>query len=330
MNPEDSILADVLRPHWAQGLNDVSGNVEKGVSGWLAEGDYQIPSAPKSKNFVIGLGNMEPFVAALAADINRTAVAAYESIGHASRSTLFPKSTAWILIKSYYGAFFAGHAILRMLGTSFVNLEQPQADCINKIARLYGPVYEDVVPGNYVCSFSYANRETQWRRIDSRTGGVHEKFWAFFKERMDGLSKEVIGNKTVAALENQQVSVRLSELVANLCFDSCLKGNWLSVVRNRINYKHQFGAWYPYRSQSPSGTIEERLTKKWLGDPMAINLGSPNCETMRRFQETCSFIIGVCRVLALDMATRCSTGKSFHVYGWLAISRFAQQREARA
>jgi hypothetical protein len=321
-----SIIANSLRPYWAQGLNDVSGNVAKGVSSWLAEENYQVYSPLKSKQFKLQLADVEPYLAALAADINRTAAAAFESIAQAGKNELFPRSNAWILIKSYYATFFAAHAILRMLGTGFISLEQPQTSSVNKIAKVYSAWHEDVKPGTFVSTFSGGSREVLWRRVDSSSGGVHERFWAFFKQFLDDLSKKLLINKRGATLDDQQVSAKLTELVDNLCSDSCPKGTWLSVVRNRVNYKHQYGAWYPYTAQHPSGTTEERLTRNWRVDPMTINLTSHDDRYLRRFQETCSFIIGCCAVLASDMATRCSKGRSFQNYGWLAITRFAQQR----
>ncbi|MEP6960660.1 MAG: hypothetical protein ABI995_01180, partial [Acidobacteriota bacterium] len=129
--------------------------------------------------------------------------------------------------------------------------------------------------------------------------------------------------------DDQQVSIKLAELVDNLRFEASPKGNWLSTVRNRVNYRHDFGAWYPYRGQHPTGAVDDRLVLNWLHDPMSINLTSHNEGELRRFQETCSFIIATCRVLAEDMSERCSTGRSFHTYGWIAMSRLAQQRIRR-
>jgi hypothetical protein len=321
-----SIIASSLRPYWAQGLNDVSGNVAKGVKSWLAEENYQVYSPIKSRQFTLQLADAEPYLAALAADINTTAAAAFESIAQAGKSKLFPRSNAWILIKSYYAAFFAAHAILRMLGTVFTNLEQPQAASVNKIAKVYGAWQEDIAPGNFASTFSGGAREIVWHRVDSSGGGVHEKFWIFFKQFLDDLGKKLLKNKRSATLEDQQVSAKLSELVDNLCCDSCPRGTWLSVVRNRVNYRHMYGAWYPYTAQHPSGTTEERLIRNWRLDPMAINLTSHDDRYLRRFQETCSFLIGCCAVLAADMATRCSRGRSFHNYGWLAITRLAGQK----
>jgi len=165
----------------------------------------------------------------------------YESIGQATKSKTFPRSTAWVLIQSYYAAFFAAHAALRMLGTGFINIGKAQAASLNKIAKLYGAWHADIEPGNFVFTFSGTKREIQWHRADSSSGGVHENFWSFFKRYIDGLSEDILKNKTTATADNQQVSTRLSELVDNLCYETCAKGNWLSVVRNRVNYKMSLG-----------------------------------------------------------------------------------------
>ena len=324
-----STLANTLRPFWAPGLNDISGNIVKGLGGWLTDEEFNIFEPVKAKHFVLSMADAEPFLAALAADINRTAIAAYESVRLATRSTLFPKSTAWPVIKSYYAAFFAAHAILRMLGTGFTTLEIPHAASINRIATLYGVSNENVTPGTFTFTYFGAQREAHWDRFDSSSGGVHERFWAFFRLRIANLSRDVLKTGGGITSDNQAVSGRLTELLDNLCYEACPKGNWLSVVRNRVNCRHQFGAWYPYRPEDSWGAADERMTNHWLADPMGINLTSHAERNLRRFQETCSFIVACCRVLVSDMASRCANGKSFHTYGWLAIDRFARQRESR-
>jgi hypothetical protein len=323
-----SALANTLRPHWASGLHEISGIVVKGVASWLADEDYQIYSDVTAKHFTLNVGNTETYLRALAADINRTAIASYESISQATRSRLFPRSNAWILIKSYYSAFFAAHAILKMLGKSFLNVDQFQISSVNKIAKLYGVSREDVAGGNFIATFSGTSREITWRRLDSMSGGVHERFWTFFKEQIDQLSKDVLKNNLGTTFDYQRVSAKLTELVDNLSSESCSKGTWLSMIRNSVNYKHQFGSWYPYASQSPMGTVDERLTGRWNDDPMTMNLSLHGDRHIRKFQETCGFIVACCRILASDMAERCPSGRSFHTYGWLAITRLAAQRTA--
>jgi hypothetical protein len=324
-----SILAECLRSSWAPGLNEISGNVTKDLRNWLADEGYQIYAQPRNDEFRTSFSDNGPFLSALAADVNRMATAAYESISQATKSALFPKSTAWIIIKSYYASFFAAHATLRMLGKAVVNLEHQHTRSVNKIAKVFGTWTEDVSPGSFCCELASSGREVEWQRFDSSSGGVHEQFWAYFAQELGRLSDNLLTTRTGMAADNQLVSVKLAELAGNLHYNSNPKGTWLSGVRNRVNYRHDFGAWYPYRGQSPMGSVEERLVGGWLSDPVSINLTSHNDRDLRRFQATCSFIVATCRVLAADMAERCSAGRSFHSYGWLAISRLTQQRSKR-
>jgi hypothetical protein len=326
MNSGIPIFASSLRPFWTTALNEISGNVEKGVGSWLSDEEFQIYSPVKSAQFNTRVADARPYLAALAADINRTASAAFESIGQAGRNSAFPRSTAWILIKSYYAAFFAAHALLRMQGTSFINLDKSQVTSLNKIARLYGFSQEDVTTGNYTARFDSSLPEVVWHRVESASGGVHEKFWSIFKHFVERTSTDLLKSKIGVTADNQLVAGKLTELVQNLCYDSCVKGTWLSVIRNRVNYKHLYGAWYPYRGQRPSFAVEERFTRNWSLDPFEVDLVTHGDKDLRRFQETCNFIISWCRVLAFDMAERCPSGKSFHTYGWLAISRLTQAR----
>lgn len=324
-----SLLTECLRPFWAPGLNEITGNVSKDLRSWAAEEDYQVYSQKSADEFSTSFSDTEPFLAALAADVNRMAAAAYESISQATKCVTFPRSTAWIIIKSYYASFFAAHAITRMTGRSVINLDHAQTRSVNKIAKVFGTWTEDVKPGYFSCEFISGARKAEWRRIDSSPGGVHERFWTYFEATIRRISLDLLSVNTGIRADNQQVSVKLAELADNLCYRSSARGTWLSAVRNRVNYRHEFGAWYPYRGQNPAGIVEERLVNDWLADPMSLNLTSHNDRELRRFQATCAFVIATCRELAADMATRCSSGRSFQHYGWLAISRIAQQRGQR-
>jgi hypothetical protein len=188
---------------------------------------------------------------------------------------------------------------------------------------------DPVLAGSYGFTYDPAKQKITWKRVES-SGGVHEMFWTFFNHRIKELSDELLRLVTGSFSENQLVSVKLAELSHNLCHDSCPKGSWLSVIRNAINYKHSHGAWYPYTDQPNHGRMDSQNKGAWLSDPMTISLGIPGVTNIRRFQDTCNFIVGSCRVLAQDMATRCPTGKSFHTYGWLAISNLTKPRAAKS
>jgi len=48
-----------------------------------------------------------------------------------------PKSTAWILIRAYYAAFFAAHSILRMFGNLCIQLESPETFALDHVAQSF-------------------------------------------------------------------------------------------------------------------------------------------------------------------------------------------------
>jgi len=325
-----SILASSLRPFWTPGINTVSGNVTGGVQAWLAQENYQIYSPIEPALFVLQTGDPNPFLLALAADINKTAVACYESVRHIVPSPQFPRSTAWSVIKAYYSAFFGAHAILRMLGAPYTNLDKVQAASVNRIAKLYSALGSNSVEaGSYGFTYDSTRQKITCKKVES-SGGVHATFWTFFNHRMKELSDELLRLGTGSFSENQLVSVKLTDLSHNLCHDSCPKGTWLSYIRNAVNYRHSHGAWYPYTDQASHGEMDSQNKGAWLSDPMTINLSVPGINNIRRFQDTCNFIIGTCRVLTQDMAARCSTGKSFHTYGWLAVSNLTKPKGAKS
>jgi hypothetical protein len=324
-----SILASSLRPFWTPGINTVSGNVTGGVQAWLAEEKYQIYSPVEPTLFVIQTADPNPFLLALASDINKAAVACYESIRHVLPSPQFPRSMAWSVIKTYYSAFFGAHAILRMLGTPFTSLDKAQAASVSKIAKLHSALGSNTVEaGSYAFTYDSTRQKITWKKVES-SGGIHGTFWAFFNRRTKELSDELLRLGTGSFSENQLVSIKLADLSQNLCHDSSPKGTWLSNVRNAVNYRYSHGAWYPYTDQASHGQMDSQKKGAWLSDPMTINLSVPGINNIRRFQDTCSFIIGACRELTQDMAARCSTGKSFHTYGWLAVSNLTKPKGTR-
>lgn len=321
-----SIAADAIRPFWISGLNDITGNVTKDMAAWFCDREYQVYDSLRPNSFILSVAREDPLLSAFAFDCNRMAVAAFESIAAVHRISSFPKSIAWLVIKSYYAAFFSAHAILRMLGISYSKIDSPQASSVYMIADLFGKTNDQSVSkGYYECAYHSADKKLICAKIGGSGGGAHESFWTSFFQRMRKLSNDILSIDGFAT-SSQQVSAKLSELCENLSFAHCNNGSWLSFIRNGVNYRHHFGAWYPYRDyKSYYDRLYDNCTS-WKSDPMAINLRLAQGRTIERFQATCSFIIGLCSVLVSDMAKRCSLGKSFHRYGSMAFLNLLEQR----
>lgn len=316
-----STLDDIARPFWLPGLNQVEGSQLKGIGGLICDEGYQIYSQITPASFELSFTDSEPLLKAFAADINRIGTASFESALRIDKSDLLPKSTAWLIIQTYYSAFFSAHALLRMLGESCTPIEREQVNSLMRVSTLFGTM--PAAPISVGLYHFLWNAKAKTATATLIQGSPHEVFWRIFYERILRLSIDVVAVSTASVADRQLVSAKLSELAANLSFHSAPRGRWLSTVRNAVNYSQKHATWYPYSGQQK---YYEHLFKKvgeWSEDPLDLELSSYGDKDLRRFQATCNFIIGAFRTLTVDMAARCTTGRSFHLYGALAFLNHA-------
>jgi hypothetical protein len=321
-----SILDDIARPFWLTGLNNVSGPQLKGIGGLICDESYQIYSPVTPTSFVLSFSDASPLLNALAGDINRIGTAAFESVIGIAKSTILPKSTAWLVIQTYYSAFFSAHALLRVFGESCTHIEREQINSLIRVSTLFGVASPSPMSGglyHLVC-----DAKTKTVSATALSGNPHELFWRLFHDRALRLSNDAVNVSTETLANRQLVSAKLSDLITNLSFRSTPLGRWLSTMRNAVNYAQKHATWYPYSGQE---RYYERLfekTSEWGGDPINLDLTSYGDQDLRRFQVTCNFIIAAFRSIAVDMARRCTTGKSFHNFGALACLNHANQPQA--
>ena len=324
-----SLLATSIRQFWLPGLNSISGNIIKGLSGWFADSEFQVYAQIRSDSFILTTGSSDSLVAAFAADVNRCSMAAFESALQIQPTRYFPKSLGWLVIQSYYSAFFAAHSLLRVLGTGFAQLDRQQARAVTTIADLFGMANgTSVEAGYYKCTYDSAYNSLKCEKANSTGGGVHEAFWSVFYNRVRELSTDVLSSKTGVTKDNQIVGVKLAELAENLSYSSFSSGNWLSHIRNIVNYNQRLSVWFPYSGQLAYVKQLFKSQKTWLQDAMTINLSLHGHQDLMRFQQTCNFLIAMCREIALDMSNRCPTGRSFHYFGSVALLNLMKQRLA--
>jgi len=315
---------------WLPGLHEVSGKYVKGVGGWICDEEYQVYKPVTATSFVLTPPYLEPLLKAYATDINRIAVASFETVSNVLRSSTFPKSTAWLVIKTYYAAFFAAHALLRILGTSCAPLEREQIKSVTAVADIYGYAPPSALNrGLYRLTYSSATNELEGVCTKSPKAGAHEAFWQIFHDRIDRLSTEVLSAGAGTSANRQLVSTKLAELDSNLCFASPSRGSWLSVIRNAVNYDQKHATWYPYAGQEAYLPQLFDKASEWKADPVELDLASHEGKDLRRFQVTCNFIIAMLRASVTEMARRCSGGRSFHTYGSVAFLNLSEQRARR-
>lgn len=317
-----SIAVNEIRPFWMPGLNEVVGSQNYSLAEWLLRQEYYIYSAISQNQFILDLPGgdfVNNMLKAFAYDCNRMASAAFETMYSIERNAKIPKSTAWTIIKSYYAAFFAGHTIIRILGISCSQLSNHPAKKVGEIARLYSNDNGfNISSSYYSCIYNRNRQQLAFDNIKSK-GGVHESFWKVFYDCIQDLGERIL-NSPVIISESQDVFSKLDELCQILSYKGHNGGNWLSSIRNRVNYRHELDTWFPHRKIKDKN-VENiyRGSFQWLDDPMKINLVIQPAKPLLLFISACNFIVALCRVLIIDMSQRCSRGKSYLVSGSLKL-----------
>lgn len=322
-----SLLAALIRPFWLPGLNAISGRAISGLSEWFLRRTYQVytplqSTSPSSRvdQFTLTMADSSLLLPAFASDCNRLATASFETVQSINRVRSLPRSTAWLLVKYYYAAYFGAHAILRMLGVSCSNIDAIQATAINEVIDLYGMANGLKVPsGTYQCSYTSMNKELRCVRQVSDKGGSHQYLWSIYYYEMRSLSARILSTSGIRS-DQQEVASKIDELCDVLCNKGCTGGGWLSNVRNKVNYQHEFGAWYPYAGMSKSAADQlYECRNLWTRDALKIPLASSPAGDQSRFLSACAFIISLARLMVVDMAERHPENKSFHRQGSVAF-----------
>lgn len=312
------LFSEITRPLWIRGLNDVGQKPTKPISAWICDEDFSI-SSPIATN---GCTELIPFASnqlltALANDCGRFAGSAFESFTGTFVHIAFKKSYAWLLIKNYYSAFYAAHALMRFYGRGVLYVQSEQAQAIDNVHQFTFSTPASLKSGQY----SFEIVDGPLRLIIqpiSASGGVHEQFWSSFKDFLSWLSAEIL-KQAGKTSDQQSITAKLDELRTILCLDGCNGGNWLSRIRNDINYKTGWSVWHPYAGQPK---ILNKLTaesKNWDYDTLKVDLTTGGKAKMIIFQSACQFLTAACLDVSRDMGTRCSNGQSFLRYSILDI-----------
>src|SRR5438309_1177282 len=113
-----SLCADALQPFMLRGLFSLSGrttstNLADIIIQTKTGFDFDFDAVEQS----LSLDFREPslIIGAFASDSTRLALASFQSIRPAISDMANKQTLAWSTVKLYYAAFYAGHAVIRLL-----------------------------------------------------------------------------------------------------------------------------------------------------------------------------------------------------------------------
>jgi hypothetical protein len=313
-----SLLADALQPFIVRELVRIGGRMNH-----MAIPDVIVASnAAFDLNFdnaaqLISLDFRTPEIitSVLAADCCRLSSAAFQSVASIQQEMLQRDSVAWCMVKLYYSAFYAGHTLIRLLGDACSYFDRQhviQLDTLSKAVgrlpnfRLQTGVYHCVLDANHVT--------LNCTRARGVSGGAHEAFWGVFGAKIGSVSEEVLRGSSLVRADAQAVFAKLDTFKEILGRKTGF--NWLSEIRNDLQYKHRLGVWYPSRINARDRQMLSGAVGNWARDPMQIDLQPGRSDTLGDFVACCIFVVALCHTLLRRVAERSSAGtRSFVLLG---------------
>lgn len=295
-------LSTPLRLLWLKNIHLAKGPRSITTEKFLTSKNTTINRPLINGKFTTYINNPSKTVEFYSHEADRFAAAAFESI-EVSRSdpTHHPRSIGWRLIKAYYAAFFALHALIRIHGWACTRLTADTINLINKqIAALY-PNSDKVSGGLYFIRADQSGSELSFEKINTgATGGSHECLWGFLQIYID----EIINTTLSFRLDHEETQVVVSTLESFKTFVQKKGGAvWFTQVRNRINYSHGYGAWFPYTGSTCDLTRIDRAIEKWKEAP-DLNIPNTSDDEPLQFAAACSFIVSICRISVTDLKYR--------------------------
>jgi hypothetical protein len=310
-----SLIAEALQPSIVRQLALLAGRAPvmtlPGVITAPAVG-YDLLFDDTDESITMDFMDSRVIVAALAADYCRFCSASFQTISQVPAEIVERDRVAWSLIKAYYSAFYAGHALIRMFGEACSFFDREQTARLIELGTALGRERAfNIERGMYQCVFNPGATAIRCRRARGAAGGAHEAFWGIFGVRVQALSESVLRGGLVAA-DAQQVFARIDLLIEIL--RRRVDFSWLSAVRNEIQYRHHHSVWFPERLRMTDRRSLGRLAGEWQRDPMEIDLNIKHQGVLAEYISSCVFIVALCHAMLMWLAERSAAGARSFVH----------------
>lgn len=291
-----SLIADVLRPLSSDGLARVRGRIEGNTLADLVlrpRVGFDFDFDPLASAITLGFRDPAHIGKALAGDCIRMAAACFQSMISVPQEIAEKEATPWALVKLYYAAFYAAQCIMRICGESCSYFYAAHASVIDEVRRASGkaPSYS-VRPGLYHCRTDDALTALTCVKESGATFGGHESFWKMFGRWINQALRKLTALPDNR--ERQQVILALEGLKDILC-EAGRNHDWLSHIRNDLQYRHDFDVWFPARLKDNVRASLSRSARQWKLDPMEIDLDVSEPWPLAPFVAGCAFLVALCR-----------------------------------
>lgn len=304
-------MADGIREKWITGINAISSVSAIGLAETLLTKAYMLEEANPSISLLFKIPQQDlDLPQSFALEAARFSNATFESLLDAKPATTNEKSLGWPLIRTYYAAFFAAHALLRICGESVTFLTTKQTNKINQVAQIYTGQTSNFSNGIFHFKITNSSQKIQLTQL-SRGGGSHEDFWKIFYKFL--IEVEDVLAKKFASSPDAITAIKTSQsLRKSLSRENCSQGSWLSQSRNSINYRHEYGVWYPYKINRQKAASIARSFDNWQLEDSDWETKISNTDFTEAHLSNSHAIAALLTCSLKDLAKRnTSQGKSF-------------------
>jgi hypothetical protein len=270
--------------------------------------EYAVSAVDKNNGRLeIHLLNPQDIISALAYDVDRFGAATMETVAGIRLDSEIPQSRAWPLVRSYYAAFYAAHGLSRIFGRSITTLDRDQVEALRRAARVTGAGQDQtsaIHEGLYVFEVDVSNRLVVGQPLGR---SPHEDTWRQFEKLLSMLEVKVLDNPGIPAV--QQEVFGLLQAIHQILNYSQSAGNWLSKIRNNVNYRHHYGAWYPHGPGQYWSNVDT-IFRSFLRHQLIGELELES-KPIVRFTKGCALIVSLFHEMLRDLADRHPNNKSF-------------------
>ena len=321
-----SLAADALQPFLISGLIALEGR-PSGVTladliGKQKKIGFDLDFDDQAESILADFRDPVPVLDSIAFDISRFSSASFQSIKSIPDEIVNSEQISWSIIKAYYAAFYAGHSIIRLFGKSCSYLDRTYMSRISSLATASGKIPGFKLQASaYHCILDQSGACITSTSLRRGIGGAHEAFWNIFGLLMRQIANDILRGP-LSEFESQGVFSKIDGLQQSISSRGSPLFSWLSVVRNDVQYRHEYGVWLPCRLKKHDRERLGRLIGQWQRDPMEIDVGVPVGDTLGEFAVTCAFIVALCHSLLIRIVERTERrGRSFAKLGPLAVLR---------
>jgi hypothetical protein len=264
------------------------------VKVWLTDGNYYINNSPP--NLSLYCQSPSDIKKCMSLDAFRFATHSAQTVFEMEKTSAYPKLTSWRVIQAYYAAYFSAHAILRFFGRSFSYLESGHVQFLKARCDSEAGYLPNLPSSYYTIDFSPIGQNVIFRKVSES----HKGLWVSFGELLGSASQSALSIRA-SEVRREELSQIFSDLADALSMRGRYPaGNWLSVVRNNVNYRSMQGAWFPFSKSTPSFEALMGRVRDWR--KCTNDLENPNLikNELERFFITAFSVIDMGLSIGLD------------------------------